>query len=251
MGAIGNLFPLLWFLAFLSPLAAIFFAVRFYAVHRRRRPEQGRHLPVVAYVVVLLVCAIIAFPFGMFFGVGAACTGPGASNLCGLFGVFVTGPFASSLAIFLVAGLVAALPADEPAQLPAGDAVSIPADTTRPDATTRWYRKLWRGEYSLGRSFWGFFVLGMVVGTILRLNPIFLFFPARLVFQPLFLAYQLIAGIGVWRSADAFAARRGGGAGLALSDSTKVIVAKAVVVLVIGAHALLLRRSLSIILPTS
>jgi len=96
MGASGNLFLVLWCLAFLSPLAAIFFAVRVYAVHRRRRPERDRHLPVVAYVMILLVCAIIAFPFGLSLGISAACSGPGAGNLCGLFGVFVTGPFASS-----------------------------------------------------------------------------------------------------------------------------------------------------------
>jgi len=112
MGARGNLFTFLWCLAFLSPLPAIFFAARFYAVHRRRRPERDRRLPVIAYVVVLLICSIIAFPFGLFFGISAACADPGAGNLCGLFGFFVTGPFASSLAIVLVSGLIAALPAD-------------------------------------------------------------------------------------------------------------------------------------------
>ena len=128
MGALGNLFPFLWFLAFLSPLAAIFFAVRFYAVHRRRRPERNRRLPVPVYVVILLVCAIISFPFGLFLGIRAACSGPAAGNLCGLFGFFVTGPFASSLTIFLVSGLIAALPADEPAMLSGGDVASVTAD---------------------------------------------------------------------------------------------------------------------------
>lgn len=164
MGALGNLFPFLWFLAFLSPLGAISFAVRFYAVHCRRRPEGNRRLPVPVYVVILLVCAIIAFPFGLFLGIRAACSGPAAGNLCGLFGFFVTGPFASSLTIFLFSGLIAALPADEPALLSAGEAASVaadkaprsPADEMPIAAKTAWYRTLWRGQYSLARSFWGF-----------------------------------------------------------------------------------------------
>jgi hypothetical protein len=44
MGARGDLFTFLWCLAFLPPLPAIFFAARFYAVHRRRRPERDRRL---------------------------------------------------------------------------------------------------------------------------------------------------------------------------------------------------------------
>jgi H+/Cl- antiporter ClcA len=68
MSTIGELFPLLWFLAFLSAIVAIFFATRFYALHSRRRPEPGRRLPLVAYVLGLLICAIIAFPFGLILG---------------------------------------------------------------------------------------------------------------------------------------------------------------------------------------
>jgi|SRR5579883_817928 hypothetical protein len=109
--ALNSLLLLLWFLAFLSPLAAIFLAIRFYAVHRRRRPERDRQFPVGGYILILLVCAIIAFPVGLFLGIGAACSG-GAGNLCGLFGFFVAGPFITSLAIVLVSGLIAALPAD-------------------------------------------------------------------------------------------------------------------------------------------
>ena len=256
MGALGSLFPFLWFLAFLSPLAAIFFAVRFYAVHRRRRPERGRHLPVVAYVVVLLVCAIIAFPFGLFFGISAACSGREAGNLCGLFGFFVTGPFASSLAIFLVSALAAALPADEPGLLAAGEVAPIPpnlappfpADDTAISAKTWWCRKLWRGEYSLAQSFWGFFILGTLVGMIVGVNTAFLFLPsAFLAFPLVFLGYQISAGVGVWRSANAFLARSGGYASIRYADSVKAIAAKTVVALLIVIHSILFLRAVSML----
>ncbi len=242
MGASGSLFLVLWCLAFLSPLAAIFFAVRFYAVHRRRRPERDRHLPVVAYVMILLVCAIIAFPFGLSLGISAACSGPGAGNLCGLFGVFVTGPFASSLAIVLVSGVIAILPADGPALLPVAKAASIPS--TAAFVHSKWYRKLWYGQYSLARSFWGFFVLGTFVGVILGMNPVFLFLPAALIYRPVFLVYQIIAGVGVWRSANGLVARSGGRASMTFSDSMKVVAAKVVVVLLIVVQCILLLRTL-------
>jgi hypothetical protein len=249
MGASGGLFFLQWFLAFLSPLAAIFFGVRFYAVHRRRRLEHGRHLPVAAYVVILLVSAIVAFPFGLFIGISAACSSPGASNLCGLFGVFVSGPVASSLGIFIAGGLIAALPADEPVLLSAGGATPLPADEAPRPAKTGWIRKLWRGDYSLGRSFWGFFILGTLIGMIIGMNALFL--PVALLFRLVFLAYQVAAGVGVWRSADRLVVWRGAHAAMALSDSMKVIAAKLVVVLFIGIHAILLFRTLGILFSNS
>jgi hypothetical protein len=253
MGALE--FAALWSLAFLSPLPTIFFAVRFYTIYRRRRPGRGRRLPVVTYVVVLLVCAIIAFPFGLFLGIDAACSGPGAGNLCGLFGFFVTGPFASSLVTFLVSGLIAVLPADEPALLPAGEAGSVPsslADETPKDAETKWYRKLWRGEYSLARSFWGFFILGTVVCTIIGMNPVLLFLPgAAVAFWLVFLGYQMTAGVGVWRSANALLAQSGGRASITSADAIKAVAAKIVVVLLIAAHGILLLRTLSILVSYS
>jgi hypothetical protein len=122
MGKFDKLFPLLWVLAFLSPVVAIFLAVRFYALHCLCRPKPGRRFPLVAYVLVLLVCAIIAYLGGLFFGISAACSAPESGNLCGLFGFFVTGPLAASLAIFLVGWLVMLFPADEAASIPAADA---------------------------------------------------------------------------------------------------------------------------------
>jgi hypothetical protein len=244
MNTVGNLFPLLWALAFLSPIVAIFFAVRLYAIHCRRRPERGRRFPIVAYILILLVCAVVAFPFGAFWGISQACSTPASGNLCGLFGFFVTGPFASSLAIFLVGGLIALLPADEPASVAAGGAASIPGDKAPLHPKTRWYRKLWHGQYSLPRSFWGFFILGTVVGIIVGMNPVFLFFPAPLVFRPVFLGYQIIAGVGVWRSANALVATRSASPSGPHVGSIKIIAAKTIVVLLVGIHAILLLRIL-------
>src|SRR6266446_298628 len=259
MSVAVSLFPLLWFLAFLSPVVAIVFAARFYALHCRRRPEPGRHIPLVAYILVLLVCAIVAFPFGTAFGISQACAPPGSGNLCGLFGVFVTGPFAASLAIFLVGGLIALLPADEPAPLPAGEAASIPAEEMASipalgapiHPKTRWYRKLWYGQYSLAYSFWSFFILGTLLGMIIGINPVFLFFPAALVFQPVFFGYQIIAGVGVWRSANAGGAGGGGSPSATHAGSIKIIAAKTVVVLLIVIHAILLLRILDILVSYS
>src|SRR6516164_5465542 len=237
-------FVVLWSLAFLSPIAAIFVAARFYAVHSYRRPEPGRHFTIVTYIAILLGCAIVAFPFGTFYGIAAMCTGPGAGNLCGLVGFFVTGPFASSLAIVLVGGLIAILPADEPAVLPAGAPrpilVGQPVTTSAVSAVeikSPWWQQLWRGDYSLARSFWGFFILGTIVGSILGMNPIFMFFRLAflflLLFQLLFLSYQITAGVGVWRSADALTAAQ------QTNASLKALAAKIVVVLVVGIHGMM------------
>jgi hypothetical protein len=235
MSTVGKLFPLLWFLAFLSPVAAIFFAMRFYVLHCRRRPQPDRRFPLVAYVLVLLVCTIVAFPFGLSFGISVAC--PGFGNLCGLFGFFVTGPFASSLAMFLVSALILFVPADEAAPISAGQAPIY--------ATTRWYRRLWHGQYSLACSFWGFFILGTFVGVIIWMSPIFLFVPAAFFLRPVFLlGYQIAAGVGVWRSADALSATRGGHASVTYTDSMKIIAAKTVVVLSGGIEGILLFRTL-------
>ena len=223
---IGKLLLFLWSLALLSPVVAIFFAVRCYALHSRRRPQSERRFPLVGYVIVLFLCTIIAYPFGVFFGNSWACSTPGSGNLCGLIGIFVTGPFSSALAIFLVSGSILLLPADD---------TLIAADDTPSHATTRWYRKLWQGQYSFARSFWGFFILGTFVGMLIGMNPIFLFFQVFLffpAFQFCLFAYEITAGVGVWRSANALIAARG--PSVTFNGLMKIIAAKTIVVLVIG-----------------
>ena len=160
---LGKHFLFLWSLAFLSPVVAIFFAVRCYALHSRRRPQSERRFPLVWYVIVLFLCAIIAYSFGLYFGNSWACSSPQSGNLCGLIGIFVTGPFSSALAIFLVSGLILLLPADD---------AHIAANDTPSQATTRWYRKLWQGEYSFARSLWGFFILGTFVGVLIGITAV-------------------------------------------------------------------------------
>ncbi|MGD0290960.1 MAG: hypothetical protein ABSC63_15050 [Candidatus Binataceae bacterium] len=172
---LGKLFPFLWSLALLLPVVAIFFAVRCYALHCRRRPEPERRFPLVLYAVILFVCAIVAFPFGLFFGNSWACSAPQSGNLCGLFGIFVTCPFSSALAIFLVSELILLLPASD---------TPSAANDTPGHAATRWYRKLCQGQYSFARSFWGFFILGSFVGVIIGMNPIFMFLLVFLFFPP-------------------------------------------------------------------
>jgi hypothetical protein len=107
----STIFLLLCISGFLSPIPAIGCAVVIYSRHCRARPEH--RLPGIAYILILLVCAIIAFPFGTFYGISWACSSPECGNLCGVFGFFVTGPFASSIAILLIGGLVMSLPPDQ------------------------------------------------------------------------------------------------------------------------------------------
>jgi len=146
----------------------------------------------------------------------------------------VTGPFSSALAIFLVSGLILLLPADD---------AHIAANDTPSQATTRWYRKLWQGQYSFARSFWGFFILGTFVGVIIGMNPVFLFLPVFLFslgFQLCLFAYEITAGVGVWRSANALIAPRG--PSVKFNASMKIIAAKTIVVLVIGFYSIRLLR---------
>ena len=110
MDTLVKLLPIVWILAFLSPLIAIVPAVFLYGQHCTARPTH--RIPALAYAFILLVCAVVAFPFGLFFGINLACSSPSASNLCGLAGFFVVGPLASALAIILVGWLILLLPPD-------------------------------------------------------------------------------------------------------------------------------------------
>src|SRR5439155_17019237 len=100
------------------------------------------------------------------------------------------------------------LPADGPALLPVAKAASTPS--TAAFVHSKWYRKLWYGQYSLARSFWGFFVLGTFAGVILGMNPVFLFLPAALIYRPVFLVYQIFDGVGLWMCGIGLLAWSGG-----------------------------------------
>jgi len=104
METLGPLVSLVWLLAFLSPLLATGCAAVFYARYCRRRTDGDHRLRGPAYALILLACALVAYPLGVQLGISRAC--PAAGNLCGLAGFFITGPAASSLAILLVAGIL-------------------------------------------------------------------------------------------------------------------------------------------------
>jgi hypothetical protein len=113
-GMMDKLFPVLMLLGLISLLAAISSTFLFYG-HHRDRVERERRVPTVLYVLVVIVFGLIAGFFGLFFGIDLACSSPKSSNLCGLWGFFVTGPFSCALVIFLV-GLAVSLvrPAPKP-----------------------------------------------------------------------------------------------------------------------------------------
>jgi hypothetical protein len=99
--------PFVWLLASLSPVLAIVCAAVLYGRYCRNRPDGDRRLTGVVYTLILLVCAVVAYPVGVLLGINWAC--PSAGNLCGLAGFFVVGPVASALAIVLAAGLLTGL----------------------------------------------------------------------------------------------------------------------------------------------
>jgi hypothetical protein len=100
MKSLAPLLSVVWLLALLSPLMAMVSATVFYGRYCRKRPEADRRLKGVAYVLILLACAVVAYLVGVQLGIYWAC--PSTGNLCGLAGFFVVGPVASALAILLV-----------------------------------------------------------------------------------------------------------------------------------------------------
>ena len=98
------LIVLVWLLAFLSPLLAVVCATVFYSRYRRERPVADRRLTGLAYTLILIASAVVAYPAGVLFGIMWAC--PAAGNLCGLAGFFVVGPVTAAIAIFLVGSLL-------------------------------------------------------------------------------------------------------------------------------------------------
>jgi hypothetical protein len=112
-----NLFPVFMLLGFVSPCAAIVAAFVSYARHRNRI-ELDRRVPAGAFALAVIVCGAIGGYFGFVFGISQACYGPTASNMCWVWGFFVTGPISFALAVLLV-GL--ALSLVRPAPKPDGD----------------------------------------------------------------------------------------------------------------------------------
>jgi hypothetical protein len=97
MSAHDKLNGVLFYLGYWSPAAAIIFAGLLYDRNRSRGS-------VVAYLVISLLCAIVGYAIGAALGITWVCS-QSSGNLCAIIGIFVVGPFASALAIVLVAGL--------------------------------------------------------------------------------------------------------------------------------------------------
>jgi len=85
-------------------------------------------------------------------------------------------------------------------------------------AKGRWRRrmnvlgKLWRGQYSLPRTFWGFYILGQIACFALLAIILIISYRSHLgtlgfIFGFLIIScYWIIAAVGVWRSASTYLA---------------------------------------------
>jgi len=97
----NQLFPPLMIFGLMSPFLALVAGIAFYAFHSGR-VEPERRVPAVAYALIMAVCGAVAGFLGWAFGIREACFSSDSSNLCGLWGFFVTGPISLLLAILLV-----------------------------------------------------------------------------------------------------------------------------------------------------
>jgi hypothetical protein len=88
-------------IGFISPFVSIILAFVFFIIHCNRI-EPERRISAVAYALSVIICGGIGGCAGLIFGIQQACSTPTSSNLCGLWGFFVTGPISFALAIFIV-----------------------------------------------------------------------------------------------------------------------------------------------------
>ncbi len=89
---------------------AILPAAFFYAGHCKRTPRGENRFPLALYIVLLLICAVVAFWAGVAGGIAYACSGLSAGNLCGLLGPFVIGPLSSIIAVTVLSWLLTRFP---------------------------------------------------------------------------------------------------------------------------------------------
>jgi hypothetical protein len=97
-------------LALMSPTFAMVGSIFLYRQHCLARPRH--RIPGIVYAVIILICAGVAYLFGMIKGNDFACP-PGSSNLCPLAGIFIIGPLVSALGIVSVGFLILLLPRDK------------------------------------------------------------------------------------------------------------------------------------------
>jgi hypothetical protein len=101
------------------------------------------------------------------------------------------------------------------------------------------FSNLWEGKVSLAKTFWGVLVIGGTIGAtilgILAGLPFLLLdarVTARLAYLLVFWGFQIVASVGVWRSANALiAARAKIGQKVTYWEATKIVLAKIFVVI--------------------
>jgi hypothetical protein len=81
-------------------LLAALVAVPIYYVIYRHAPDPKKEVSAVRYVLVALAVGAVAYVIGTIVGVAAACSSESAGSLCGLVGVFGSGPLLAAAAIF-------------------------------------------------------------------------------------------------------------------------------------------------------
>lgn len=81
-------------------------AAFFYARHCKRTTRGENRFPLALYIVLLLICAFVAFWAGVVGGISYACSGPSAGNLCGLLGPFIIGPLSAFFAVTALSWLL-------------------------------------------------------------------------------------------------------------------------------------------------
>jgi hypothetical protein len=84
-------------------------SVLLYALRFRREAEPRSCFSTLMFGLILLLCALAAYPIGMIRGAERACSAAIAGNLCGLDGVFLVGPLASDFAIVGIGSVIAIL----------------------------------------------------------------------------------------------------------------------------------------------
>ena len=101
------------------------------------------------------------------------------------------------------------------------------------------FSDLWQGKFSLATTFWVFLVLGGTVGAVILTTLVALPFlllearpEARLAYQLVFWGCQIIASVGVWRSANAIiAVRMSRGTKVTNLDAVKIVGAQLFLIL--------------------
>jgi hypothetical protein len=102
---VSQIYPALIIGSIASPIAAFGVACVLFA-RNRGVAAPGRRVSGIAFLLALVGCGVAGGYLGMLLGLALAC--PKAGNLCGLFGVFVTGPLGAAAAILLAAMAITA-----------------------------------------------------------------------------------------------------------------------------------------------